>query len=358
MTAIADDDTELSEYLNSLDLDDQQSHYAEALLTRLVLKLQDDSSDYPSRYGEFLSANQSIHATLSKCLRHPVHELFSTSEIYSRLSLKNISAVAGDVKFHGRAIYLHIVYLPDDEGAPNKIYLYVGQALNLSFRIKQHQDFRYRRDNLSFHNYAMDRSMGDRFVVLATFTERVSRPDLALNILEMWCALLLRTLPMETLCDWLSDDVEHQVSWMPLNVASPLDHGDELKSRGAFELLKDAEDGLARTYYADVKKGFLRPRASPRNTSRIGRMKSAPITPVPLRWSSNATIAIRDEGRGESAEEVGQVPKADRPSQPNAPQLPSLVDERNELALGMAIGMAASLGLFWVRTLVQNTSSK
>ena len=75
----------------------------------------------------------------------------------------SIRSKAVDISKSQRGICLHII-----EGTDNKLRLFVGQSDNISFRIRrQHQNFRYRRDNPSFHNYAMQNSCWDYFVILA-----------------------------------------------------------------------------------------------------------------------------------------------------------------------------------------------
>ena len=79
-----------------------------------------------------------------------------------------------------------------------------------------------------------------------------------MNVLETWCCLLFRSLPKVTLEAWLGSGLEEG---MPsLNIALPLDTGDEMASKTAFELLREADEVLAKKYYWDTKKGRLRPK--------------------------------------------------------------------------------------------------
>lgn len=121
--------------------------------------------------------------------------------------------------------------------------IYIGQSNTLNTRIKQHWSFRYRRDNPSLHYYAMQQSIFDSFTVLATLPSPGSKgykslpgmdqPELVLNVLEMWCCLLFRTLPRQTLEAWLPEHLckanklyRGAVEGSGLNIAPPLDHGD------------------------------------------------------------------------------------------------------------------------------------
>jgi hypothetical protein len=79
-----------------------------------------------------------------------------------------------------------------------------------------------------------------------------------MNVLETWCCLLFRSLPRATLEEWLGSGLEEGIP--SLNIALPLDTGDEMASKTAFELLREADEVLAKNYYWDMKKGRLRPK--------------------------------------------------------------------------------------------------
>jgi hypothetical protein len=196
--------------------------------------------------------------------------------------------VGGDLKSHGRAIYLHIVTLPDDQA-----YWYIGQAYNLSFRLNaEHRNYRYRRDHPSLHNYAMDRSISDRFIVLATLRQATSRPDLVMNLLEMWCCLLFRSLPADSLEEWIGKPEDGDFDVPSLNVALPLDSGDDRASKRAIEWLKDARDSLAREYYADVKKGRLRPKPAILTRPTLTTPISIPVSSLGDYFERNVLFGV------------------------------------------------------------------
>jgi hypothetical protein len=79
-----------------------------------------------------------------------------------------------------------------------------------------------------------------------------------MNVLEMWCCLLFRSLPKPSLEEWLGSGLEEGIT--SLNLALPLDMGDERASKASAELLRDADDPLAKEYYKDTERGRLRPR--------------------------------------------------------------------------------------------------
>ncbi|TID27473.1 hypothetical protein E2P81_ATG00230 [Venturia nashicola] len=222
------------------------------VLERVLSLISAPSSRHYERYGEFAAKDVGeVSPLLMGCLRPEVAALV---ESHNTSSVTQVASLGGDLQYRGRAIYLHIVTLPNGEN-----WYYIGQAWNLYHRIyNQHRNFRYRRDHVSLHNYVVDRSGKDMFVVLATLTKPVEKSDLVLNVLETWCCLLFRSLPKATLEEWLGTGLEEGIP--SLNIALPLDTGDEMASKTAFELLKHSEEELAREYYWDMKKGRLRPK--------------------------------------------------------------------------------------------------
>jgi hypothetical protein len=189
---------------------------------------------------------------LHRCVRKEVWDLLTQHQAQIHPSIADLASLGGDTSYYGRAIYLHILHFPR-----STTRLYVGQAFNLAARIRnQHFDFRYRRDHPSLHNYAMDRSTEDVYVVLANVREACERSDLVLNLLEMWMVLWVGTLPDSVMEVWLGErDAEAGGGKVyGLNVAEPLDQGDDASAKAAFGLLRDAGDEMARDYFWDVRK--------------------------------------------------------------------------------------------------------
>jgi hypothetical protein len=207
--------------------------------------------------------------------------------------------VDSNLKFRGRAIYLHLVDLPatssPEESA--RTYVYIGQAYNTQYRIfNQHVDFRYRRDHPSLHNYAMDRSISDKFVILATLNEACDDAPLVINLLEMWCCVMFGTLPGAMLKEWAllglapaEGNRRLAVTNNGLNIALPLDTGDEMASKAAFPALRNSKDSLARNYYWDAVRGNLRPKALPAPTA-----STAPA-PSPARPARPAYVLVEQK---------------------------------------------------------------
>ncbi|KAI4660241.1 hypothetical protein J4E81_005907 [Alternaria sp. BMP 2799] len=89
----------------------------------------------------------------------------------------------------------------------------------------------------------------------------MDHPELVMNVLEMWMCLMFRTLPEDTLKEWLPDDVLVDKKKLTakegivggLNVASPLDQGVEMKER-EFVDLSEEDDPIIHDYLKDVQR--------------------------------------------------------------------------------------------------------
>lgn len=152
-----------------------------------------------------------------------------------------------------------------NQGPKYSVRVYVGQASNISSRIrKEHLNFRYRRDNKSLHYYALQRSSYDSFCVLAKLPSSstkpgMDRPDLLLNILEMWCCLLFRSLPSPSLREYLPPTYKLPPLGPPesLNIALPLDQGTPLYAQGMKLDLSYSKDPLILEYLGDAEEQKL-----------------------------------------------------------------------------------------------------
>jgi hypothetical protein len=194
--------------------------------------------------------------------------------------MKNIG---GNLNFEGRAVYLHGVLGLDRRYAILAIHdilpmlrlsltylikcrarVYIGQSASLRTRVKQHWNFRYRRDNPSLHYYAVQNSIYDVFAVLAMLPHSnapgtseipgMDQPDLFLNVLETWCCLLFRCLPHQALAEYLvPESIEGKdFESGALNIANPLDHGGD----SAWDCidLKESRDPLVLAYLRELER--------------------------------------------------------------------------------------------------------
>lgn len=248
--------TPLYQIPSDLDIDNMAATLeAQSILSVLLLKLQEEGSKHEKRYGDWMKrGGPQLEEFLFRCLRREVL-------VYLQLGNGNVNSIkniAGDLSSGGRAVYIHGIL-----GLDKRSRVYIGQTNSLNKRLKQHWNFRYRRDNPSLHYHAMQHSLFDNFCVLATLPSPGSKgyqslpgmdqPELVLNVLEMWCCLLFRTLPRQTLEFWLPEHLSKgaklykgSTTSMGLNIASPLDHGDN-GSREWVDLMT-SDDSLVLQY--------------------------------------------------------------------------------------------------------------
>jgi hypothetical protein len=225
---------------------------AKKILAHLLESLKEKDSKHYERYGKWVERHPRLEDFCFRCIRPQVW-----TYLHGRWSLDALKAVGGDLKYEGRGIYLDGVL-----GLDRKVRIYVGQAYSIRSRVAQHLNFRYRRDNPSLHYHAMQNSIYNAIGLIAQVPSPnmgnhtlpgMDCPDLLMNLLEMWMCLVFRTLPLQTLEEWLPNEGSvrkgrksgAEGEFGGLNIASPLDQGD--KQREWLDL-GDSEDPLIREY--------------------------------------------------------------------------------------------------------------
>ncbi len=151
-------------------------------------------------------------------------------------------------------IYMHIIC------RDGQIRLYIGQAVNLSKRITEHQNIKQRKLHPSLHYSALDGAEWDQFVILAAWSTLpdMTNPEikeetyLLLSLTETWCCFLFQTLPRKTLQRYLPALTFYSPE-VHLNVACPLlQPGTAATNLGE---LYHSDDALLRSYaQASLKK--------------------------------------------------------------------------------------------------------
>jgi hypothetical protein len=206
---------------------------AKKILAHLLESLKEKDSKHYERYGKWVEGHPRLEDFCFRCIRPQVW-----TYLHGRWSLDALKAV-------GR-----------------KVRIYVGQAYSIRSRVAQHLNFRYRRDNPSLHYHAMQNSIYNAIGLIAQVPSPnmgnhtlpgMDCPDLLMNLLEMWMCLVFRTLPLQTLEEWLPNEGSvrkgrksgAEGEFGGLNIASPLDQGD--KQREWLDL-GDSEDPLIREY--------------------------------------------------------------------------------------------------------------
>lgn len=237
------------------------------LLTRLSQPKNDNTATNP-RYDEYSAwINQYSIPTLTTSLYSMIRPQLWTL-ISSRLSLDALKHVGGDLRLETRgAIYFNGIL-----GVDKRLRMYVGQSGNLRQRVAQHLNFRYRRDHPSLHYYALEWSVYNVFGVCAVLPPPLSssssslvvgmeKSDLVMNVLEMWICLVFRSLPSDTLGEWLPDDelvdkgrkTAKEGVVGGLNVATPLDQGVGVKDMPFVDLSEEV-DPVIRDYLREMKR--------------------------------------------------------------------------------------------------------
>jgi hypothetical protein len=225
---------------------------AQEILAHLLGRLKEKDSKYYGRYGKWVERHSRLEEFCFSCIRPHIWKY-----LQGRWSLDALKAVGGDLRYEGRGIYLDGVL-----GLDRRVRIYVGQAYSIRARIAQHLNFRYRRDNPSLHYHAMQNSIYNAIGLIAQIPSPnmgnhtlpgMDCPDLLMNVLEMWMCLVFRSLPLQTLEEWLPSNgsirkgrkLGAEGEFGGLNIASPLDQGE--KQREWLDL-SDSEDPLVRDY--------------------------------------------------------------------------------------------------------------
>jgi hypothetical protein len=228
---------------------------AQTILTHILSQISSPDSKYYPKYGTWVERHPNLPDFCLRTIRPQVWTF-----LQNRWSLDALKLISGDLRFEGRALYLNGVL-----GLDKRLRIYIGQSNNLRQRVAQHLNFRYRRDNPSLHYHALQYSIYNTIGVLAVLpppnvnAPGMDAPDLLQNVLEMWLCLLFRSLPQESLEEWLPHDGTIKTARkearegvvVGLNIALPLDQGE--KSRNWVDL-SESEDALVREYLETGKK--------------------------------------------------------------------------------------------------------
>lgn len=164
-----------------------------------------------------------------------------------------------------QGIYLHILWLKTN---PEIYYLYVGQSIEIQTRINNHRDPLYRLRNPSFHYFIWDRGVEDKsfevdekFVFLSACDE--NDPKL-LNLLEMWCCLMLQVLTKNTLTRYLPSSVVAPCAGRHLNIAIPLLQPPYKIAINSEDLsIYQSDDPLVQQHYASLRRRFYELKFAP-----------------------------------------------------------------------------------------------
>ncbi|CAI6240669.1 unnamed protein product [Periconia digitata] len=239
--------TTMSGFPGNLSLAQQE---AVDVLQHLLAKLKEPGSKYYERYGGLVERHADLDEFCFSCIRPYVWRFLE-----GRWNLDALKLVGGDLRSDSRGVYFSAIH-----GLDKQTRIYIGQSQHLRIRIAQHWNFRYRRDNPSLHYHAMQQSIFNVFGIVAVLPPPnagnhalpgMDCPDLLLNILEMWMALAFKSLPKQTLVEWLPEGAGKDTPFGPLNISNPLETGGS--ERGWVDL-SDSKDLLIQDYIRPEKK--------------------------------------------------------------------------------------------------------
>lgn len=135
-------------------------------------------------------------------------------------------------------------------------------------RLDHHQDPEYRAKNPSLHYFVWDRGnenkmyeVEEEFIFLSA-TDRVD--PLLLNLLEMWCCLMLQTLTKNALAKYLPANMVAPYAGTHLNIAIPL-------HQAPYSVMVDTQDPsmyhtsdpMVAQYYTSLRRRFYELKFSP-----------------------------------------------------------------------------------------------
>ncbi|KAF1970252.1 hypothetical protein BU23DRAFT_538232 [Bimuria novae-zelandiae CBS 107.79] len=253
---------------------------AQHVLQCTLTKLLDPRSKYCSRYSRWIQRHTNLAEFCFRCIRPQVWEALQQG-----LNYDSVKAIAGEFDWQTRGVYYDVVMGKVD----CLTRLYIGQSTNLRVRIRQHTDFRYRRDAPSLHYHALQKSKGNPFGVLCTLPSPtmgnhmlpgMDEPDLLLNLLEMWMCLVFRCLPKQTLQEWLPSGVETGGEIGSLNIQCPLDTWEGPGGKHERVDLRNAEDPLAREWAEMKRAEWQGTQTKAKDTSPVAETRPFPVLPL------------------------------------------------------------------------------
>ncbi|RKL39779.1 hypothetical protein BFJ72_g6507 [Fusarium proliferatum] len=220
-----------------------------AILPHLLQQLasaKSATSSPKSRCGDFVREMgvEAAENMIQGCSSKDLHNLAEVG-VLTASTLAGFSFAKAKV-WNSNGVYAHIIIDPDDD---EYVGVYIGSALCVSARIKDHErDFKLSKKASKGRSLTGSTTRRSRRVLRFTHIKFWGRrpgiqsfwillgcvdtslglsPDktpLVLNILETYCMLVLRTLPLRSLWTQLPQGFNQQTrSWVGLNVGLPLD---------------------------------------------------------------------------------------------------------------------------------------
>jgi hypothetical protein len=161
-----------------------------------------------------------------------------------------------------------------------------------------HQDPHYRKINSSLH-YALWKYLGDDansvWAMLSAPDPSIDVKPSMLNLMEMWCALILQTLPIRVLSKYIPGISLSSRAGCHLNIASPLVQSFQSTQAGHEGDLYKSKDPQIRRYYMQCKSDYNQLKYSPDPILReywYNNKRKALAAQTAVRWASIRTNAL------------------------------------------------------------------
>ena len=244
------------------------------VVQHMITKVLETNSQ-KRRYQDFVNNRENIENLLLGSLT-----MATLAVVQGQLIGPNeLIKIGGDPESDPNAgVYLHILLIP------GLMYLYTGQADDLSERIRYHNDPAFRRRHPSLHYKIWEwleetGGLTSVFVKVAGFKQKLrgESDQLLLNLLEMFTACVFQTLRSSDLEFYLPDEVEICWGGRGLNVALPIWQGYTLGegkkflheiglSKQDFTAALHSQDVLVREWAMEVRDAYqsLRNHPDPR----------------------------------------------------------------------------------------------
>ena len=174
-------------------------------------------------------------------------------------------------------------------------------------RLADHRDPKYRAKHRGLHYHIWGLGLADRkleveekFVFLVITKEDID--PLLLNLMGMWCCLMLQTLTRNALQAYLPTDLPlSRNAGGHLNIALPLHQsyqGNLVQDKSTFHNTQNYSDPLRKAYYASPRQNFYNLKHSPNPVVReLYKQKMAAAQHVRAKMPRQRSMEISRSGR-------------------------------------------------------------
>jgi hypothetical protein len=196
--------------------------------------------------------------------------------------LVSLLSIGGTVP-EGPGIYLHIL--------GSRPYLYVGQSIGTTGRLKDHNNPKFRREHPALHYFAWEKlgpEVESAWVMLSTPNLESIEDRRMLNLQEMADSVLLQTLSKELLSRYLPGTMLSPLAGCHLQIQSPLAQTNSTESPQEQRVnIHQSSDPLVQEYSEDYQRQY-----------RLLRNSTDPL--LSGYWWENQKKQVRHQGYSSS----------------------------------------------------------